>query len=75
MGEQILVPIFSIAAVLLLILAGWIINKLYLYYMAVMQLDNSQKEYLKPCDRCLDYFYGPSYDLCVKCRGYKPWSS
>lgn len=68
-------PIFSIAAVLLLILAGWIINKLYLYYMDVMQLDNSQKEYLKPCDRCLDYFYGPSYDLCVKCRGYKPWSS
>ena len=68
MGEQIWVPIFSIAAVLLLILAGWIINKLYLYYMDVMQLDNSQKEYLKPCDRCLDYFYGPSYDLCVKCR-------
>ena len=68
-------PIFSIAAVLLLILAGWIINKLYLYYMDVMELDNKQKEYLKPCDRCLDYFYGPSYDLCVKCRGYKPWSS
>ena len=75
MEEQIWVPIFSIAAVLLLILAGWIINKLYLYYMDVMQLDNSQKEYLKPCDRCLDYFYGPSYDLCIKCRGYKPWSS
>lgn len=43
--------------------------------MDVMQLDNKQKEYLKPCDRCLDYFFGPTYDLCVKCRGYKPWNS
>ena len=75
MGEQIWVPIFSIAAVLLLILGGWIFSKFFSYYMSVKSTDNKQKEYLKPCDRCLDYFFGPSYDLCVKCRGYKPWNS
>ena len=70
MGEQIWVPIFSIGAVLLIILGAWLFHK-YFYVYLIDMIDNKQKDYLKPCEKCLDYFYGPSYDLCIKCRNFK----
>ena len=27
-----------------------------------------KKDYLKSCFNCLDYFYGPTYKVCLRCR-------